>query len=167
MLLIKLTRCNPSHLVFSGMCLHLFSPEVSFDFLCFHRRCRSNRAPALHVLPHVLRLCQPRLCPSVPLENPNVEATVQVLSLVSESKLAPCVKVQLFQKVLVHLGWSLVSLHHVHVQRLLRPDRYGHRHPRVQVHRAQGVRHPSSKAIWIRGVGQGPILPEFSRPMHC
>ena len=93
----------------------------------------------------MLRLRQPRLRPPVPLENPHVEAPVQVLPLVSGPD-NPYVyfDVELFPKVPVHPGWSLLPLHHVHVQRLLRPDRHGHRHPCLQVHRAKGVRQPFS-----------------------
>ena len=49
-----------------------------------------------------------------------------------------------FLQVPVHPGRGVLPLHHVHVQRLLCPDRHGHRHPRLQVHRAQGVSFSSS-----------------------
>ena len=49
-----------------------------------------------------------------------------------------------FLQVAVHPGRGVLPLHHVHVQRLLCPDRHGHRHPRLQVHRAQGVSFYSS-----------------------
>lgn len=88
----------------------------------------------------MLRLRQPRLRPPVPLENPHVEAPVQVLPLVSGPDIPYMLNSS--QKVPVHPGWSLLPLHHVHVQRLLRPDRHGHCHPCLQVHRAKGVRQP-------------------------
>ena len=63
-----------------------------------------------------------------------------------------------FLQVLVHPGRGVLPLHHVHVQRLLCPDRHGHRHPRLQVHRAQGVSFYSfhqeghdTYLVWYRG----------------
>lgn len=41
------------------------------------------RAPAVHVLPHVLRVRQPRLRAADPAQDPQLETEVQVLPLVS------------------------------------------------------------------------------------
>ena len=50
----------------------------------FSRQRRRDRSPALHVLPDVLRLRQPRLRPADPPQDAQLEAEVQVLPLVSE-----------------------------------------------------------------------------------
>ena len=104
-----------------------------------HRQRGRPGSPPQYVLPHVLWFCQPCLRSSVSFENTHVETAVQVLPLVSTESL--CCDEKLIQKhqVLVDFGRCLLPLHHVHVQRLLRPDCHGHRHPGVQVHRAERV----------------------------
>ena len=47
------------------------------------RKCGRNRTFALHVLPDVLRFCEPRLRITNPPKNTKLEASIQILPLVS------------------------------------------------------------------------------------
>ena len=59
------------------------SRPTSICSLAFRER-RRDRAPAIHVLPDVLRLRQPRLRPPDSAQDAKLEAPLQILPLVSE-----------------------------------------------------------------------------------
>ena len=93
----KTTSCLIHRAILSEATLDIFSLASGVNLsrpasICSlaRRKRRRDRAPAIHVLPHVLRLRQPRLRPPDSAQDAKLEATLQILPLVSDTGQNSC-----------------------------------------------------------------------------